>query len=1393
MTKLMLPLLLCSMIPFLGNADTIRFNEIMQSNVDNLLVEHDFPDSWVELYNSSKSNINITGYKIGSSNDPKTAYKIEQTATIPANGYIVIYCDKLATGLHTNFRLESVDPGELYLFDTSNNLVDHISYPSMPAANIAYGISNSNGSTWGWETTPTPGAKNDGKFTSTVLPAPIFSMAGKVMTSSGKVTISIPSGVPSDTRVYITTDGSEPNSSSPSYSKKSFDIKKTTIIRAKLISSEALSGPSTTHSYIFHHCQTDIPIVSIATHDDYIYSNAEGIFSSAKTNGKENYKYEWRRPVNVEYFNNITGDTWFRQVGEIAVAGNASRIEAQKSVKIYANKRFGEKRLKGVFWSDKQNVDKVKSFTLRNGGNCCTFGRINDAFIQRIFGRNVSNLDFQSYEPAILYINGVYMGVYGLRERSNEDMVESNYGYDDIYLADHESYLSNAAQRSESTFQQVYDLYQKDATTYDQMAAVIDVDNFMKSLIVEMFASNTDYPYNNVSMWKPKEANGKWRWILKDLDRYNMGEEDFFNSFKFMFGTSKDAEYAEHLARHPILPNSQKIYRKMMSFSKFKEAFIDAYATYLGDFLKPSETTPIVMNMVEEIEEEMKQTAIVYSKEKYGSERGISFENFYLFSTIGLGHDTPNRVKYVYEQMAEHFNLGSVIKMTVFPNLATIKINDVGLATDYFDGAYFSNRELKLSAGDHCTGWNLKTYKKGVLQKNVNLDKPNTKVTLKSYAGCDSVSFSAIMEKTDFSKKLEDLAISTTDCRNLSNLSSIIIDEPKYAYANITGTQKMPTTKADNIHAYIDLYDNAGNYMRKKILLNKQGNSTAEKTSISIQFCEDEWVGDNTSSITFGNWVPQDEFHLKAFYEDGMRGSAEIAYQLYSQITKRDNCYPMAFPVSIYLDGKFYGVMAWQLKKHRDIMGLDKKNDKHIWLDGTLNDKYLFQKTIGWEKFEVRNPKDLYNADGTEYDGDAPKEIMGSNSSAYDSSKGKMVRTANAKQSIINLSKYCSELKALKDKGSSSADIRKAFEQRFDVEELINYKVFSLITNNYDGFSKNWQWFTYDGKKWTVAPYDCNLTFGYNEDGVDLWPASQSSKKYNYEMLKSDSVGPMLWIKDYYWNDVKSRYKELRDNGIITAASITALANDWYNRIGEVNYKEEWKRWPNSPCVTKFSDNPSRFEEWITERIELEDVYLGYASDSKSYDLEMSDAEWATICLPFSFKVPDNLVAYTVSGVASDGCTLLLEPTAITMAYKPYLLSGPEGTYHLEGESYSVSPSDPDYLKNGLLCGTLTNTFAPKGSYVFQNNKVYGVGFYAVNADKHISLPAYHAYLSTANASSLGHFRLPSDITNIQTIAEEDNTPAPAFNYWGQQIDTNVQGFQIRRLPDGTFRKVLIK
>lgn len=56
-----------------ANAQLV-INELMQSNVECIMDDiHEFPDSWVELYNSGSTAVNLKDYKIGTKADASKA------------------------------------------------------------------------------------------------------------------------------------------------------------------------------------------------------------------------------------------------------------------------------------------------------------------------------------------------------------------------------------------------------------------------------------------------------------------------------------------------------------------------------------------------------------------------------------------------------------------------------------------------------------------------------------------------------------------------------------------------------------------------------------------------------------------------------------------------------------------------------------------------------------------------------------------------------------------------------------------------------------------------------------------------------------------------------------------------------------------------------------------------------------------------------------------------------------------------------------------------------------------------------------------------------------------------------------------------------------------------
>ncbi len=455
-----------------------------------------------------------------------------------------------------------------------------------------------------------------------------------------------------------------------------------------------------------------------------------------------------------------------------------------------------------------------------------------------------------------------------------------------------------------------------------------------------------------------------------------------------------------------------------------------------------------------------------------------------------------------------------------------------------------------------------------------------------------------------------------------SDASSIQIPEPRCAVVNIISKYSdLPYSKTANRKDWLEFWDMQGNYFKKRIILNNQGDSSSgmAKHNFAMDICNDEWEGDDTFSVRIGDWVPQDSFHCKAYYTDYFRGIGVVCYKLMDEVLRTrgidkdrvwkkalkasegwselpatfvnggDNslnldtgarCFPDGFPVIVHYNGEFYGIYSWQLKKHRDNMHMDKKTAEHIQLDGKIGTGTILNYTgdsefkIDWTAFEVRNPKSLYCMDGTEYKGDTnQKELIDETSENYDASNKNHVRTKQVKEYIkkFSLAMYeINQARANNYSGQHSAEgaaiVRETFEKYFDPENWIDYICFSDVVCNRDGFWKNWQWTTYDGQHWYVNLYDTNISFGETADSSSITPP------YTYH-LGNYTYYPVKFITEFYsthgdygTGELEARYAELRKCGLFNVDHIIDLLQDWVARIGVDNYDKEYKKWTESPC-----------------------------------------------------------------------------------------------------------------------------------------------------------------------------------------------------------------------------------
>ena len=727
-----------------------------------------------------------------------------------------------------------------------------------------------------------------------------------------------------------------------------------------------------------------------------------------------------------------------------------------------------------------------------------------------------------------------------------------------------------------------------------------------------------------------------------------------------------------------------------------------------------------------------------------------------------------------------------------------------------------------------------------------------------------------ILAQSEFEQKIASLGYDVTEVNDWSDSTDITIPTPTCAYINLSGIPGIPKKKWQGPYqGYFEVYDGNGNYFKKKILLNVVGNSTRrfDKRSFGVTFCEDDWVdGDNNTEVSIGNWIPLDGFHFKAYYSDFFRGLGTLNYKLYEQMAQSrprpwegasvTGKYPEkslghidGFPCVVYLNGDYFGIYAWELKKNRKNMNMDKDEADHIYLDNAVTTN--LSNNLTWE-FEIRNPKKLYTMDGEEYDGDNPGELIDETSDFYllesDSKKVKKAKenSAKVKASIVRFSKVDAMLKQMYRGNVGKDVIRDTLINYYDVPSLVDFWLFGLVTANYDNFNSDYQWSTYDGKVWTLTPYDLDVTYGYHNYGYYLHPPYWTSFRGPKTFAIGFTFFPYNYIGSCLKDQIKQRYAELRQNGVFTLENMMSIINDWRYRIGEDNYAREWERWPESPGILDLIPNENwidlddwtgyndmedfkkantyyegdtvkwnyklwvatgtttgvspglqlgcrdsleRIRNWISTRLALEDVYMDYHFESQpmAYSLEIGSMGWGTLCVPFQFPIPDGMEIYSVIG--NDKGHIILNRESSVIAHKPYLVKANPGLYLLSGYSEETDEFSEDYLVNGLLRGCYVEKYVGKGNYVLQNHNGK-LNFYRVEGDASVRIGKNRAYLSMVDDEAN---QLPFlEVDQIACVPVCDNELLGVYDANGRKLDHLTKGINIVKYKNGKTLKIVL-
>ena len=364
-----------------------------------------------------------------------------------------------------------------------------------------------------------------------------------------------------------------------------------------------------------------LPILSIAVDSVYFWDEEVGIHLVG-INGNygcdgtwSNYNQDWERPISLEYYatNGVLG---FKINAGVKIFGGCSRAHEQKSLAIYTKKYDSETIYYQIF-GDKP-INEFKSFVLRNSGSDWSHtphynnngSMMRDAMMQSLV-KNRMDIDYQAYQPSIIYINGKYWGILNIREKLNGDYLAANHNIDpdnvDILKRNITIYAGDA-----NHFYSILNFIESNGvvldSNYDHIKTQIDIDEYINYQISQIYFGNQDWPWNNIKYWRPRTNNGKWRWILYDTDSgFNLNDPNGFSHNTLEIASSWNGDpnciFLQNCGENDDM--EKYLFYKLLENNDFKNKFINRMAYHLNTSFKSTRVIDIVDSLSSIINQEM--------------------------------------------------------------------------------------------------------------------------------------------------------------------------------------------------------------------------------------------------------------------------------------------------------------------------------------------------------------------------------------------------------------------------------------------------------------------------------------------------------------------------------------------------------------------------------------------------------------------------------------------------------------------------------------------------------------------------------------------------------------------------------------------------------------------
>ncbi|KAF0129513.1 MAG: Spore coat protein CotH [Bacteroidetes bacterium] len=674
----------------LSSHSQVVINEYSVSNLASFQDNYQKYEDWFELRNTGATVVNLEGYYLSDNPDKPTKYVIPGGVSIQPGAYLRVWAsgrDEFSGNhLHTNFKLSQTKDDQEFIVLTSSDevILDQVSlYKTMKGH--SRGKSLFGNDQWVVYANPTPGAVNGGTTYSDYAPKPLMSQAAGFYPNA--ITVELSTEDP-ELQIRYTLDGSEPTPTSPLYLNP-IPISQNTIINARCYSSNSSIHPGwlVFNSYFINTTHSMAVIsASAAQLDDLL-------------NGNQSFT-----PFGTfEYFNKNGVRTTFGY-GEYNEHGQDSWVHDQRSIDYITRDECGYNyaiRDTLIPITDRNEFQRI---ILRAAGDdnypgIDSSALLRDMFVQNTAQRNGMHLDVRKGEKCVLYVNGQFWGVYGIREKvSDHDFTEYYYGQDKYHLYFLQlwggSWAEYGGQAAWDDWNELHDFIKfNDMSNQDNFEYVktrLDYKSLADYIIINSFVVCSDWINWNVGWWRgtnPEGGHQKWGYILWD-------EDATFNHYINYTGVPGTQPTVSPCFPHNLTSDpEQHIYmlNRLRNNAEFNQYYISRYVDLYNTAFKPesmiSYLDEIAGKMQPEMQRHVQRWGGTVTRWQSNVQKIRNFINArYDYLPQGLKSCNNLTGPYNYQVSVDP------------PEAGTIELNSLNLETFPWQGTYFGGLNVQLKA-----------------------------------------------------------------------------------------------------------------------------------------------------------------------------------------------------------------------------------------------------------------------------------------------------------------------------------------------------------------------------------------------------------------------------------------------------------------------------------------------------------------------------------------------------------------------------------------------------------------------------------------------------------------------------------------------------------------------